>query len=73
MRVDKITRVAQSAEGKARDVRHWKRRGAPLALTVLELALQQYERIGSHVGRRAMRRAGHLFRCCQAPADRTSR
>ena len=50
MRVDKITRVAQSAEGKARDVRHWKRRGAPLALTVLELALQQYERIGSHVG-----------------------
>src|SRR5208282_2831486 len=24
----KITRVAQSAEGKARDVRHWKRRGA---------------------------------------------
>ena len=50
MRADKITRVAQSAEGNARDVRHWKRRGAPLALTVLELALQQYERIGSHVG-----------------------
>ena len=28
MRTDKITRVAQSAEGKARDVRHWMRRGA---------------------------------------------
>jgi len=28
MRADKITRVAQSAKGKARDVRHWKRRGA---------------------------------------------
>ena len=28
MRADKITRVAQSAEGKERDVRHWKRRGA---------------------------------------------
>ena len=39
----------------------------------LSWRLQQYERIGGHVSVQAMRRAGRLFRCCQALVDRTSR